>query len=122
WGGGLILAGPQTLDALRGTFLDDCLPATLEESLQLEAAALAPLNANWSLSDAEGRRSELVPKTGWSGAKLARRADAEFLEGTGDLVVERRVGRGRVVATAFRLSEPELWNWPGFDSFFNAGL
>ena len=122
WGGGLILAGPQTLDSLRGTFLDDCLPATVEETLQLDAAAPGPLNANWSLSDAEDRRSELVPKTGWSGARLTTRADAEFLAGAGDLVVQRRVGRGRVVATAFRLSEPELWNWPGFDSFFNAAL
>jgi hypothetical protein len=122
WGGGLILGGPQTLDSLRGSFLDGCLPATVEESFQLDAAALAPLNAHWSLSDAQGRLRELVPKTAWSGVRLARQADAEFLEGAGELVVERRVGRGRVVATAFRLSEPELWNWPGFDSFFNSGL
>ncbi len=122
WGGGLILAGPQTLDSLRGTFLDSCLPATVDESVRLDAAALTPLNAHWSLSDPQGQRRELAPEIAWSGARLVRHADAEFLEGTGELVVERRVGRGRVVATAFRLSEPELWNWPGFDSFFNSGL
>ena len=41
---------------------------------------------------------------------------------TGDLLVERQVGRGRIVATAFKLSLPVLQKWPGFDSFFNACL
>jgi hypothetical protein len=122
WGGGLILSGPQTLDALRGSFLDDCLPATVAESVRLDAGSLAPLNAHWSLSDAEGQRRELTPETAWSGARLIPHAESEFLEGSAELVVERRVGRGRIVATAFRLSEPELWHWPGFDSFFNSGL
>ena len=122
WGGGLILGGPQTLEVLRGSFLDDCLPATVAESVRLDSGSLAPLNAHWSLSDAEGQRRELTPKTAWSGARLIPHAEGEFLEGSAELVVERRVGRGRVVATAFRLSEPELWQWAGFDSFFNSGL
>jgi hypothetical protein len=38
------------------------------------------------------------------------------------LVVERRVGRGRVVVTAMRLSSRELVEWPGFDRFFHGHL
>ena len=68
WGGGLILGGPQTLEVLRVPFLTDCLPATVAESVRLDAAALAPLNAHWTLSDAAGQRSELAPTTSWSGA------------------------------------------------------
>jgi hypothetical protein len=42
--------------------------------------------------------------------------------GTGGLVVERRVGRGRIVASAFALDNRELVNWLGFDTFFNSCL
>ena len=55
-----------------------------------------------------------------SGVKLAKNEGAEFVEGTGGLVVERRVGRGRIVATAFRLSDRALLSWRSFDGFFNA--
>ncbi len=119
WGGGLIISGPLSLDLLRGTFLEPYLPATAAETTTIDAAALAELNAHWSLSDAQGQRI-LQPAAPWSGVKLAKHPQAEFVRNTGELVVERRVGRGRVVATAFRLSERELWNWRCFDSFFNS--
>ena len=38
------------------------------------------------------------------------------------LVIERRVGRGRIVVTAFRITGPEFTGWPGCDCFFNACL
>ena len=42
---------------------------------------------------------------------------------TGGLLVERQVGRGRIVVTAMQLSERELINWrSGFESLFNACL
>jgi len=50
------------------------------------------------------------------------RAEGRFLEGTGDLVAERRVGRGRVVVTAFSLAGSDIQNWECFDGFFNACL
>jgi hypothetical protein len=120
WGGGLIISGPQTLDTLRGTFLEPYLPATASETVKLDAASLAQLNAEWTV--AVGRasdRANVTPVEPWSGVKLAKHPAAEFVPGTGELVAERRVGRGRVVVTAFRLNEPELINWRSFDSFFN---
>ncbi|MGD9722476.1 MAG: hypothetical protein AB7O59_13305 [Pirellulales bacterium] len=122
WGGGLIISGPRTLDSMRGTFLDAYLPAMSAESRELDAAAFAELNQHWTLPSSDGARKPLVPQETWSGIKLARHAKARFVPGTGELVVERRVGRGRVVATAFRLAERELLDWPSYDSFVNGCL
>jgi hypothetical protein len=58
----------------------------------------------------------------WQAAILKKDPHAQFLPYTNDLVAERQVGRGRIVATAFRLSGPELIDWRGFDCFFNACL
>ncbi len=119
WGGGLIISGPQTLDALRGTFLEPYLPATAAATTQLDAAALAELNAHWTVAEQDQRRT-IEPAVPWSGITLARHPAAEFVNGTGGLVAERRVGRGRVVVTAFHLNEPDLIQWKSYDSFFNA--
>ncbi|MBI3837075.1 MAG: hypothetical protein HY288_03970 [Planctomycetia bacterium] len=121
WGGGLIISGPQTLDALRGSFLEPCLPATAAETTSFDEHSLADLNRNWTIREAGDRRGVTAVQP-WSGIKLAKHPQAEFLPGTGELVAERRVGRGRVVVTAFRLSERELVQWRSFDSFFNACL
>jgi hypothetical protein len=121
WGGGLIISGPQTLDALRGSFLEPYLSATAAETRSLDQNAFVDLNRNWTIPEPGDLREVRVVQP-WSGIKLAKHADAEFLPGTGELVAERRVGRGRVVVTAFRLSERELIQWRSFDSFFNACL
>ncbi len=55
WGGGLVISGPQTLDLMRGTFLEPYLPATNADAASLDGAALAELNAHWALAGA--RRS-----------------------------------------------------------------
>jgi hypothetical protein len=54
--------------------------------------------------------------------RLEKQAEARAVAGTGSLVLERRVGRGRVVLTAFRLNEGELRAWRSFDGFFNGAV
>ncbi len=122
WGGGLVISGPDSLDALKGSFLEPYLPATSGVAGPLARSRLAEFYTAWTV---DGDQSSL-PASGsephWSGIELVKHSSAEFLPNTAGLVVERRVGRGRIVATAFRLSELELVNWPSFDSFFNACL
>jgi len=122
WGGGIIISGPQTLDTLRGSFLEPYLPAVAANATTLESAALTQLNDAWTVADPTGDRSPLQLRHPWSGVELGLRAGSQFVSGTGSLVAQRRVGRGRVVATAFRLTEPELLQWHSFDSFVNACL
>ena len=51
----------------------------------------------------------------------AWRARARPLATTGGLLVERTVGRGRIVVSAMQLAERDLVNWRGgFESLFNA--
>lgn len=128
WGGQLIVSGPDSLDSLRGSFLAPYLPATAGESVDLAAGDLAGLSQAFAPKLKSGDVKHLPVAQAWSGITLQTtepKTDADVLFRAADgkpLVVERRTGRGRVVVTAFRLTESELVNWPGYDSFFNACL
>jgi hypothetical protein len=122
WGGQLIVSGPRSFDLLRGSFLAPYLPATDASSVELDDAALDELNAHWTIP---GRRKPTAPLRAtrpWSGARFTPHADAQAVPHAGGLLLERRVGRGRVVLTAMHLDERDLITWDGFDNFFNACL
>jgi len=122
WGGQLIISGPASLDGLQGSFLSEYLPATSPGGRNLTAEDLRPLSEHW------GKRGlavhELLPVQPWAGVKLelAGHVDARYVPGTGNLLAERRVGRGRIVVSAFPLTGRDLVNWKSFDGFFNACL
>ena len=120
WGGTLVVSGPDTLDLLRGSFLDPYLPASGGAARPLTAEILAPLAEFSATDDRKHAVQPIHPVRPWSGLTLVRNPAADFVPQTGELVVERRIGRGRVVATAFRLSQRELQDWPGCDTFWNA--
>ena len=122
WGGRLIINGPDSLDALRGSFLDEYLPAENGGSRALTAAELSEWSAYWSRRDRGKRPPQLKPTKPWSGIQLKPRAGASELAGGAELFFERNVGRGTMVVSAIQLAERDLINWPGYDSFLNAGL
>jgi len=118
WGGQLIVSGPDTLDTLRDSFLADYLPATPQGAWELKPADFDELNKSFTLAE----QRPLAPVGRWSGIRLRLASGAQFIPGTGRLMAERRVGRGRIVVSAVRLSDRSLVDWPGFDGFFNACL
>lgn len=122
WGGQLLLSGPDSLDSLRHGFLEPYLPATADGKRDITEDDLAALNTHWTLpvNGAPGESLRLVRP--WSGVNLTLAAEGREIAGTGGLLVERRVGRGRVVVSAFRLSQQELRKWSSFDGFFDACL
>ena len=125
WGGQLIVSGPTSLNQLAGSFLDPYLPATATQAKSLGPEQFAELDAQWSLVDeksGERRKLTLPDSSPVVGVAWQKRPDAQFVPGTGELVAERRVGRGRVVVTAFPLVQRDLVNWPSWDSFFNTVL
>ena len=122
WGGQLIISGPDTLDGLRDSFLGPYLPATSPGGGAITAARLKLLSDHWSVGSAQAAPRPLVPVQAWNGVKLGKHPRARFIPDTGDLVVERKIGRGRIVVTAFSLAARELLAWPGFDGFVNACL
>ena len=122
WGGQLIVSGPETLDTLRNSFLSDYLPATGEGSRELTESDFDEINQHWTLPIRRMPGPRLVPISAWSGVKLKKHPDAQYVPLTGQLVVERRVGRGRVLVSAFKLAGREVTSWPGWDGFFNGCL
>lgn len=125
WGGQLIVSGPASLDPLAGSFLAPYLPASSGGAMELRAAQFEVLNANWSLvAKKSGARQSLnvLDTAPLVGVRLRLADNSQWLEGTGELVAERRVGRGRIVVTSFALPSPEMVNWRSFDSFVNGGL
>lgn len=118
WGGVLIVGGPGTLDGPACETLRPWLPASADGVVELDAAALEPL-AELTLD-----RTPPATSRSWTGVRLRPTAEARVVVGTDavPLVVERRVGRGRIVATAFRPAQRELVDWPSYAGFFSTHL
>ena len=126
FGGQLILSGPDCLQRLEKSFLADYLPARADKAVNLTSADLVTLNLKWSLPEknAKGKKRDLqiLKQAPLLGVNFQIHADAQLIEGSGDLVVERQLGRGRIVATSFSLSAPAVRSWRSFDSFLNTVL
>ena len=122
WGGQLIISGPESLDAVRDSFLGEYLPAESIRSRSLGDAELAELSEAWTIAVRKRPGLPLTAVRPWSGIELKKHPAARFVPRTGKLLVERDVGRGRIVVSAFGLSNPDLLAWPSFDGLFNACL
>lgn len=126
WGGQLIVNGPDSLDLLKGSFLEPYLPAKSGGGREIAAEDLALLNDHWKIRTRSAGRP-LAPASAWSGVKLVSQLGPEekdpLGESTGELLMERSVGRGRIVVSAMQLTERDLVNWKsGFESLFNGGV
>ncbi|QDV80494.1 hypothetical protein [Botrimarina mediterranea] len=120
WGGQLVINGPDSLDQLRGSFLEPLLPAMADGAEEITAKRLNELEQGFSIGD---RGSPLNKEGAWSGVALVLADGAQPVRGTAGLLVERRVGRGRVVVTAMQLADRRLLRWSkGYDNFFNAAV
>jgi len=121
WGGQLIISGPLSLDKLKGSFLEPYLPATFGGSLAIDQELLDTFSEPWTVDspgDITSGKHLLIAKP-WQGVQLDRHPEAKFIPDTGELLVERHVGRGRVVMSAFRLNQREFLAWHSFDSLVN---
>ncbi len=124
WGGQLIVNGPDSLDSLRGSFLGEYLPAEKVTTKELTPANFDELNGFWSLVDKKGvkRTLDVIPDKPPIGIELKLAGDGEYLPHTGELVAEGRIGRGRIVVTAFSLTTRSFVNWGSLDNFYNNAL
>jgi len=121
WGGQLLVSGPESLDLLRGSFLEPYLPCSGQEVWELHGGDLANLQQPHWLKT----HPPLVMRRPWRAVRLLPVADAEVtlqtLQGE-PLLVEHRVGAGRVLVSAFRLGQRELVDWKHTDVLYNALL
>ncbi len=128
WGGQLIISGPRSLDQLRASFLGDYLPASSDRSDRATPEVLKPLNDHWSIEpnetslDRSAYRLRSSEKQPLEYTPLTPTEGSRPVPGTGGLCVERLVGRGRILVTAFSLSDRNVVNWQNYDGFFNGCL
>lgn len=127
WGGQLLISGPQSLDRLKGSFLEPYLPATAGESRKLDLEALAEMNDYWSIRatknpDRDQPKIQVAPDKPIVGVTLLKTEGSDFIPHTGELVAERRVGHGRIVVTGFPMADFRIQNWRSYDGFFNGCL
>lgn len=125
WGGQLIISGPTSWSRLQNSFLLPHLPVHVAESTELNTQAFAELSSHWITRDL-GKRDlkEPIQIDGLplTGLKLHLSEQGSWLPGTNQLVAESRVGRGRIVVTAFPMRDPRIYEWPYYSSFFSTGL
>ena len=122
FGGQIILSGPDCLDKLQNCFLSPYLPASFEGSVNLVQDDFDELNRSWSVP-IRGVKQKYRVGDALLGCDWKPHPDANQIEGTGELVIERAVGRGRIVLTKFPLnSKTPTVSWKGFHSFFNGCL
>lgn len=126
WGGQLIISAPDSLDLLKGSFLEAYLPADKVKSVELPQPAFEELNNFWSKPVSRHMKPipmalEVLAAQPMRGVELRLRdaTDSTFVPNTGKLVAERRVGNGRVVVTGFPLTDSRVLRWRGFDGFAN---
>ncbi len=122
WGGRLIINGPDSLDGLRASFLQDYLPADAGARRSFDQAALADFSAGWSARQSGKPLKPIAVTKPWSGVDLQPRPGAQALPHADQLFYERPVGAGSVVVSAIQLTERDFVNWPGYDGFLNGAL
>jgi hypothetical protein len=132
WGGVLVINGPTSMDKIKGSFLDTAeknqyLPSDSFTSSEITPEQIDEVNSYWSIrsSNANGPAPgtvKLKMTRPWSGLTFKPNKDTVSIPNTGNLVLARNIGRGRVVVTAFNLKQKEFTDWPGIDSFVNAAL
>lgn len=128
FGGQLILSGPDCLSKLQNSFLASYLPAQFESSRNLTNVDFKELNRNWAIPVPTGRPDigqrtlKISDETPLLGVRFTPHQDAQYIAGTGDLAIERQVGRGRIMITSFSINAPGIRKWQSFSSFVNGAL
>jgi hypothetical protein len=125
WGGQLIISGPTSWARLQGSFLSPYLPPSAE-TVSLNTDDFAAMSATWKTRLLGNPTNDQYINLGSepiSGLRFQLNPLTSFLPGTGDLVTESVVGRGRVVVTGFSMREAKIRDsWPYFSSFLSTGL
>lgn len=125
WGGQLIVSGPSSWSRLKNSFLSPYLPASSAEATELGTSEFDEISDTWMVDDigAPGELDRLTVGEKPIGAlRFSLSGDGSWLPGSGELVAERQIGRGRIVLTSFPLREPRIYQWKYFSSLFSSGL
>ncbi|MGB7347987.1 MAG: hypothetical protein WBD20_27425 [Pirellulaceae bacterium] len=123
FGGHLIVNGADASDAIAKTALGDVLPLIPTSNIELDPDAAAEMLGNWQVETDRTTTAKIETLRSQPGrvavdGKLVDGADA--VADSGNLIVQRRIGLGRVVQPRFDLTSDWLQDWDSYNSFVNS--
>jgi hypothetical protein len=125
FGGQLIINGAAASDAIAKTKLADLLPLRPTGNIELDPDSATELLQSWAVDTDASTDKQIALLRSQSGRVAVDGTAAEdtvSLQGSGNLVLERRVGTGRVVQPRFDISSDWMADWKSYDSFVNGAL
>jgi len=125
YGGQLIVNGAAAANSIANTGLVDLLPLKPTSNIQLDTDAAVELLKGWQVPQdpsTEKQVALLKSQTSRVAVDGIAAADAESLADSGNLLLTRRAGSGRVLQSRFDLTSDWLMTWKSYDSFVNSVL
>ena len=125
YGGQLIVNGAAAANSIGNTGLVDLLPLKPTSNIELDNDAAAELLKGWQVPKDPSTEKQIALLKSQSSRVAVdgiATADAETLANSGNLVLSRRAGSGRVVQSRFDLTSDWLTTWKSYDSFVNSVL
>ncbi len=125
FGGALIVNGAAASDAISQTSIADLLPLRPSGNIELDPGAATELLTSWAVANdpsTEKQVAQLKSQSGRVAVDGQAAADAVAVRDSGNLVLVRQVGNGRVVQPRFDVTSDWLTTWGSYDSFVNAIL
>ncbi len=123
FGGHLIVNGADASDSLAKTALSGMLPLIPRSNIELDPDSATELLTKWQVKSDATTPANIKLLRSQNGriavdGKLAD--DAGAVADTGNLIVQRRIGLGRVVQPRFDLTSDWIQSWGSYQSFINA--
>ena len=122
FGGCMVINGAAPSENLGYTELADLLPMEMETGIELDVEQARKILTNWSVASDRSLEKQSVmlgERTDAVSFQGELDSDASYFPKSGDLLVSKRVGRGRVIQSRFDLTSDWLEGWDSYDSFFN---
>ncbi|MAI71880.1 MAG: hypothetical protein CMM01_13325 [Rhodopirellula sp.] len=125
YGGQLIVNGAAAADSINKSGLADLLPLRPTGNIELDVDAATELLLNWQVPEDSSTDQQVAllkgreSRVAIDGVAIA---GTDVIDGSGNLIVSRRAGSGRVVQSRCDLLSDWLTSWKSYDSFVNSVL
>ncbi|TWU60925.1 hypothetical protein [Crateriforma conspicua] len=123
FGGRLIVNGSDAAESLQRSVLGKDLPLRVIGNLELDADAAETMLNRFSVeSDRSVEKQITLVRDGTARvmSEAQVREETRWVDGSGELIARRPMGRGVVVQSRFDLLSEWATNWDSFDSFVNS--
>ncbi len=123
YGGQLIVNGAAAADSIYNSNIADLLPLRPTGNIELDVNAAAELLTNWQVPDDASTDQQVALLKGRESRVAIDgvvNAGAKAIDGSGNLILSRRAGSGRVVQSRCDLMSDWLTSWKSYDSFVNS--